>query len=145
LSIAEQYVEFIRWLQEGDLLSYDHDSVSWSCDDEEICLTIIISEVGDFLVDKLEQLPQDMKEVLKAAACLGSHVDEELIEYVLKKPVACILNEASAKGQFDMVTDMINTTNGISHDQRKAYVLSHAIRECGLGCQGRRPALIVEA
>jgi predicted ATPase len=91
-------IEFIRWLQDGDLLSYDYDSASWGWDDEEISLTINICKVGDFLVDKLEQLPRDTKEVLKAAACLGSHVDEELIEYVLKKPVYCILKEAAAKG-----------------------------------------------
>lgn len=91
-------IEFIHWLQEGDLLSYDPDSASWSCDDEEIGLTINTRKVGDFLVDKLEQLPPDMKEVLKAAACLGSHVDEGLLEYVLKKPVGYILNEAAGKG-----------------------------------------------
>jgi predicted ATPase len=91
-------IEFIRWLHERDLLYYDHDSASWSVDDEEINLTINVCNVGHFLVDKMEQLPRDMKEVLKAAACLGSHVDEELIEYVLKKPVGNILNEAAAKG-----------------------------------------------
>jgi predicted ATPase len=116
-------IEFIRWLQEGDLLFYDYDSASWSCDDEEISLTINICKVGDFLVDKLEQLPQDMKELLKAAACLGSHVDEELIEYVLKKPVADILNEAAAKGVLKY--DELRGSYLFEHDgiQEAAYRL----------------------
>jgi histidine kinase len=91
-------IEFLRWLQDADLLRYDRALASWRWDAEEISLTINICKVGDFLVDKLEQLPQDMKEVLKVAACLGSQVDGELIKYVLKKPVVSILNEAAAKG-----------------------------------------------
>jgi predicted ATPase len=116
-------IEFIRWLQEGDLLSYDHDSASWSYDDKEISLTINICKVGDFLVDKLEQLPQDMKEVLKVAACLGSHVNEELIENVLKKPVADILNEAAAKGVLKY--DELRGSYLFEHDgiQEAAYRL----------------------
>jgi predicted ATPase len=112
-------IEFLRWLQDADLLHYDRDLASWRWDDEEISLTINICKVGDFQVDKLDQLSQDMKEVLKVAACLGSHVDGELIEYLLKKPVGDILNEAAAKGILKL------------NESRGSYLFEHDDRQEG--------------
>jgi predicted ATPase len=106
-------IEFLRWLQDSALLYYDRDLACWGWDDEEISLTINVCKVGDFLIDKLEQLTKDMKYVLKVAACLGSHVDGELIEYVLKKPVGNILNDAAAKGILKL------------NESRGSYVFEH--------------------
>jgi predicted ATPase len=91
-------IEFIRWLQDSGLLLFDGESGSWVWDADEIRMTIDLCQVGDFLNDKLEQLPVEMRDVLKVAACFGSNVDETLIEYVLDRPVGAILDEAAAIG-----------------------------------------------
>jgi predicted ATPase len=91
-------IEFLRWLQSSDLLYYDHISGSWKWDEDEIHLTINVCQVGDFLVDQLEQLPGDVKEVLKVVACLGTYLNEELIAFVLKKSIGNELVQAAKKG-----------------------------------------------
>ena len=106
-------IEFLTWLQESELLHFDSVSQAWDWDVEEIEMTINTRKVGDYLIDKLEQLPKDMKEVLKASACLGAHIDEHLLEYVLGIPVTSILEEAVRRGIL------------LSDDARGGYVFEH--------------------
>lgn len=91
-------IEFIRWMQDSGLLLFDSKIGSWIWDVDEIRMTIDLCHVGDFLTDKLEQLPMEMRDVLKVAACFGSHFEETLIEYVLDCPVGTILTDAVGIG-----------------------------------------------
>ena len=112
----------LKWLQQSDLLTYDDDDDEWGWDVEEIRDAIDPCDVAGFLGDILEQqIGLETREVLKVAACLGFHVEEELIEYVLGRPVASDLNEALVKGA--LVVDEARGGYAFSHDgvQEAAY------------------------
>jgi len=116
-------IEFVRWLQDSGLLSFDESTGTWQWDSDEISMTINVCRVGDFLVDRLELLPMDTRDVLKVAACFGSHLDEKLIEYVLGRPVGDIVVQAAAKGI--LVFDETHGNFAFEHDgmQSAAYNL----------------------
>jgi predicted ATPase len=116
-------IEFIRWLQAKGLLLFDSDTGSWIWDSDEIRMTVDFCQVGDFLKDKLEHLPVEMRDVLKVAACFGSHVEETLIEYVMDRPVGAILDEATAIGV--LVLEGAPGNYAFEHDglQEAAYEL----------------------
>jgi len=91
-------VEFLRWLQDSELLYIDHSTGSWKWDAQDIEMTIDNRQVGDYLVDEIEQLPRNVQDVLKVAACLGPHLDEELLQYVLGVSVKSALDQAARIG-----------------------------------------------
>jgi predicted ATPase len=72
-------IEFLRWLHKADLLYYDGSMDSWTFDPDEIHIhipqTINMCHADAFLLDRMEQLPREVKEVLKVAACLGTQVE----------------------------------------------------------------------
>jgi predicted ATPase len=107
-------VQFIKWLQRSDLLCYNNDADQWEWDMEEIALTAHPSRVADFVrVKVMDQLSAETKEVLMVAACLGFHLEELLIEYVLGHDVSFNLNEGLAagalvaRGGFAFVHDVV--------------------------------------
>jgi len=92
-------VEFLRWLSDEKLLEYDAAKGTWILYDCDVRLSINACRLGDFLVDKLEQLPRDFQEVIRVAACFGSEVNEEVLKAVF--PVDTVidqLHEATSRG-----------------------------------------------
>jgi energy-coupling factor transporter ATP-binding protein EcfA2 len=92
-------LEFLRWLYEEELLTFNSSQGLWTLDDNEIGLTLDSCRLGDFLVDKLEQLPADVQKTISVAASFGSDVDEELLRLVLPpESVKHCLREAARRG-----------------------------------------------
>ena len=116
-------IEFIRWMQDSGLLTFDETENSWKWDTEEIRMTINVCNVGEFLVDKLELLPMELRDVLKVAACFGHQIEKELIEMVLGFPVEKLLAHAADHGILGF--DRTNGRYVFEHDsmQSAAYNL----------------------
>ena len=119
---------FIQWLVQSGLYLYSANGsvvksdgqLRW--DLEAVRQAVEPREVTEFLGYRLEQeFGHDTREVLKVAACLGFHVEEELIEYVLGRPVAQNANEALVKGAF--ISDEARDRYAFAHDdvQKAAY------------------------
>lgn len=51
-------IEFLRWLYQEEFLQYNDSEGIWSVQDDEIELAIDPCRLGDFFVEKLEQLPK---------------------------------------------------------------------------------------
>jgi histidine kinase len=115
-------VQFIKWLQQSDLLYYNKDSDQWEWDVEAIAMTELPRLVSDFFrVKVMDQLSAETKEVLKLAACLGFHIEEEMIEYVLGRNVSLNLSEGLAAGA--LVVSPARGGYSFAHDgvQEAAY------------------------
>lgn len=113
--------EFIRWLEETEVLEYDQDLMRWTYDHQEISLTSKCGGAGEFLVNKIKQLPASTQEVLKVASCLGSVIDEELLRIILNFDVSHALKAAMKQGL--LVTDHHQNFYVFAHDvtQKAAY------------------------
>ena len=95
-------MEFLRWLSDERLLEYDAAQGTWILHDNDVRLASIDAcKLGDFLVDKLEQLPEDVREVIKVAACFGNDINEELMNAVFTADyVSDRMHEATSRGVF---------------------------------------------
>ena len=108
-------VDFLRWIQENGLLYFDRGMGAWRWNAHEIDLMIDVNRVGSFLVDKIEQLPVHVRDVLKVSSCLGPHLDMELLEYVLGVP-----EKAVERAVVEAVQSGV-----ISNDDSGGYVFQH--------------------
>jgi len=94
-------MEFLRWLSDEELLQYDAAEGTWILHDSDERLALNTFCLGSFLVHNLQQLPDDVKEVIKVAACLGNEIDEALLKAVLCSEVVTEqLHEATSHGVF---------------------------------------------
>jgi predicted ATPase len=107
-------MEFMRWLEDEGLLKYDQGS--WNWDETEIGLTISTNRVGDFLQDKLERLPKEVQEAIKVAACLGSNIDQPLLDLLMGACQFNVLEDAVEKGVLVIQQDEYRfKTDGFHH------------------------------
>lgn len=115
-------IEFFRWLLEEKLLLFNQDRIRWEWELHEIS-SIKHNSVGDFMVDKLEQLPDNVKELLKIASCLGSFVNENLLSLVVDFDLTSALEVSMERGK--LVFDRRHRTYAFTHDvaQKAAYAL----------------------
>ena len=126
-------IRFLDWLLNLHLLTIDEDSGFWSWDEDDILITIGARKADDYLVgigDRYEpKLPEDVREMLKVAACLGPQLDERLLEYVLQVPVARTLRQAKKLGVLKQ--DETRRTYTFEHDkmQQAAYRLIPGIEK----------------
>ncbi len=116
-------IEFFRWLLEEELLEFNQDSMRWEWRQEEISLSIKQDRVGDFMIDKLEQLTNPVQELLKIASCLGSIVNEDLLRLVVDFELTPALEKSVERGM--LVYDEKHRLCAFTHDvaQKAAYAL----------------------
>jgi len=76
--------ELLRNFQDKGILRYEEASRQWTCDIEQIPLTLgDIHSVSDLFKAKILALPPSIQETLKIAACLmATQVDESLLKLV---------------------------------------------------------------
>jgi predicted ATPase len=116
-------IEFFRWLLEEKLLEFNQDSLRWEWRQEEISLSIKHDRVGDFMIDKLEQLSDPVQELLKIASCIGSVVNEDLLRFVVDFELTPALEKSMERGM--LVYDDKHRSYAFTHDvaQKAAYAL----------------------
>ncbi|GKY99646.1 hypothetical protein MPSEU_000918600 [Mayamaea pseudoterrestris] len=95
---------FLHWLVKSELLDRHGASATepWTWDVDEIRLSLPSAQkmdVVDFLSGRfLEELPCDLKETLKVAACIGSHISGRLVEHAFGTSALPCLREARERG-----------------------------------------------
>jgi predicted ATPase len=116
-------IEFFRWLLEEKLLAFNQDSFRWECRQDEIALSIKHDRVGDFMIDKLEQLTKPVQELMKIASCLGFVVKKDLLRLVADFELTPALEKSMERGM--LVYDEKHRSYAFTHDvaQKAAYAL----------------------
>jgi predicted ATPase len=127
--------ELLRDMQDEGILSFDETTNQWTCDFHKVPLKLDgIESVLDLSKAKVKELPENVQETLKIAACLGSCViDESLLQMI--DPIGSAsshLKHAAVKGIFtweggtyNFASDSIHqaTYDLIPMDDRGAYHL----------------------
>ncbi|MGA8655048.1 MAG: PAS domain S-box protein [Chthoniobacterales bacterium] len=65
-------IQFLNTLAEEGLLEFDRHEAAWRWDINQISAKRITDNVVDFMVEKLNRLPDTAREALKKLACLGN-------------------------------------------------------------------------
>jgi histidine kinase len=71
--------QFLKKLADESLLHFNHHSKEWQWDLKKIHESDITDNVVDMLANKITLLPEQTKEILKVAACIGSQFDIETL------------------------------------------------------------------
>jgi predicted ATPase/signal transduction histidine kinase len=72
----------LRYLHRSGLLTYQADQRAWSWDLARVEAVAATDNVVDFLVARLDGLPEEVRSLVKMAACIGRRVPSELLEGV---------------------------------------------------------------
>jgi predicted ATPase len=112
-------IEFLRWLEENEILT--KASHGWDLDSDEASL-VVESAPREFLLDNLRTLPKTSQDILKVAACLGSVINQQLIQYVVGFEPSDTLSDLQRQG---LLTRDPANLYGFEHDsiQNAAYQL----------------------
>jgi predicted ATPase len=88
----------LRSLQDEELLQFDEDTMQWTCDSHMIRVTVEARTAHDIFKTKINDLPADVQETLKIASCLGSRIEQYLLQEIVTGDISSHLNMAAAKG-----------------------------------------------
>lgn len=80
------YIQFLNTLNKENVLKFNHKEGNWEWDLQDLNSASIPENLVDLMVDKIEQLTDSEKEVLKLASCIGSGFDLGLLQKILNTP-----------------------------------------------------------
>ncbi|MBI9069227.1 MAG: AAA family ATPase [Salinivirgaceae bacterium] len=93
-------IEFLKSLYQAELLQFNNISGAWDLDTKHIEKSEVAENVADLISKRLDNLSEDIRNILKYAACIGSKFNAYLIYNASKntwKTTINLLNEASEK------------------------------------------------
>jgi len=77
--------QFLKFLHEEGLISFDLNSGYWQCDIAQVKIRAVTDDVVEFMAIQLQKLPQNTQNVLKLAACIGNKFDLATLAMVSEK------------------------------------------------------------
>jgi PAS domain S-box-containing protein len=77
--------EFLRMLYSENLLTFDAKQLSWQWDIAQIEAQDITDNVVELLLLKLKKLPEETRQILRLAACVGAEFDLETLAIVCER------------------------------------------------------------
>lgn len=84
--------QFLGSLHHEGLISYDPQRNRWSCDVQRIGQLDIVGDVIELLIPRMQQLGNGVKEILRIAACIGTHFELQQLSGILDKSPATVLS-----------------------------------------------------
>ncbi|WP_235355393.1 AAA family ATPase [Aliterella atlantica] len=77
--------EFLRMLYSENLLTFNAEHLSWQWNTTQIQARNITDNVVELLLLQLKKLPEETRQILRLAACVGSQFDLETLAIVCEK------------------------------------------------------------
>lgn len=105
--------EFMHSLYNDRLIEIDA-SLGWKWDMEKISRMRVTANVVEFMADKINKLPEEVKDILKICACIGNRFDLETLSVILNKQIG---------GVLDILTKAMN--EGFIGISGSGYVFHH--------------------
>ncbi len=125
-------IKFLESLAENGSIEFDRQDRSWQCDLSKIKLQSLTNDEIELIADRLQQLPEAVRELLKLAACLGMKFDLSTLAISCQQSelaVAKILCLALDAGAIVPTTETYNFCESIAEmtkiDRAILYQLSH--------------------
>lgn len=82
--------QFLKNLFEMNIITFDMEK-GWTWDNVKLRSMQVTDNLVDLLVDKINRLAPETRDVLKVCACIGNRFDLDMIALMLSKPIAHIL------------------------------------------------------
>ena len=116
--------QVLRSLEDHGLIALDTATGRWRWDMDTLRDLDITDNVVELLVGKLKELPIDIQETLKVAACIGNQFDMATLTVVIERDGDAILDHVHAAVTADLIWERENRGFFV-HDrvQEAAYAL----------------------
>ncbi|MEM9806954.1 MAG: AAA family ATPase, partial [Cyanobacteria bacterium P01_D01_bin.56] len=136
--------QFLQELHHNNCITFDFETGYWHYDMSRIQQLPVSNNVVNFMVERLQKLPEATQNVLQLAACIGNHFDLDVLAIVCNQPQediashlwkalqgGLVLPEDKTHKVFQGIADNQQLTNNINtsyrflHDrvQQAAYAL----------------------
>ncbi|KTT28231.1 ATPase [Pseudomonas oryzihabitans] len=117
--------QLLRSLQQEGLLEFDGESGQWHWELPRLQALDVYDNVVDFMVGKLQELPDSTAELLQWAACLGTSFSSERLALLMAKAPADIRRLCQAlvqeglliEAEAEAAAEQAPTTYSFPHDQ----------------------------
>ncbi|OZH51235.1 serine/threonine protein kinase [Hydrocoleum sp. CS-953] len=77
--------QFLKGLHEDECIKFEADAGYWQCDLTEVRQLALTDDVVEFMVGRLQKLPETNHNVLKLAACIGNQFDLAILAVVCEQ------------------------------------------------------------
>ncbi|MEM6451402.1 MAG: AAA family ATPase, partial [Cyanobacteria bacterium P01_D01_bin.105] len=74
--------QFLTGLYEDDCITFDPEVGYWQCDLTQVRQNTLIDDVVEFMVRRLQKLPEQTQQVIKLAACIGNRFDLDTLAII---------------------------------------------------------------
>jgi histidine kinase len=99
--------QFIKKLAEDNLIYFDSNTSKWCWNSESISAMNVTENVVDLMVGKIQKLPDETKQTLQLASCIGSGFDIKTLSIVAEESETILANKL-----WDLVKEgFINPSN----------------------------------
>ena len=71
--------QFLVGLYQDGYIKFNRDALYWQCDLTEVLQLSLTDDVVEFMVSRLQKLPETTQDILKFAACIGNQFDLETL------------------------------------------------------------------
>jgi len=134
--------EFIKSLKDKKIL-YRNEYNQWQWHDHKLNALSVTENVVDLMTERLKRLPLEHREILHAAACIGTSANTDILQHILKiadKPFEKAIQEMVHEGVISAFSyDNSNNLDGLkfSHDriQQAAYLQDNLTTKEHIHCQ----------
>lgn len=126
-------IQFLTLIRDKGFLHYDISSMKWTWVEEDIRRSTVVSNnVLSALMEKVDKLPSDAKQLLQVLTCLGAIFSEDLM--LLVHANLNTLEESSSSGAVrspkvileSLITEGLLETVQLSGNTSKCYCFSHS-------------------
>lgn len=107
--------QFMQILYDKALLVLD-DTRTWTWNMDRIRTLTVTENVAVLLADKIQALPQRIRDVLKVASCIGNRFDLELLAHLMTMPIDAMLRDLTLLVNGKLI-DAYGDAYAFTHDR----------------------------
>lgn len=94
---------FLKYCNDKKVLFYNYDEMKWDWNRNEIHNCPISDNVADYLISKIQTLPDATQDLVRIAACIGNHFDVETLAALTHQDAQKITEDLKPAIQEEMM------------------------------------------
>ncbi|MXN65810.1 AAA family ATPase [Stappia sp. GBMRC 2046] len=110
-------IELLKSLEEERLIRFDRARGKWTWDIEEVAQAAISESIVDFMLESLKKLPDETRNALQLAACIGSLFDLRTLSVIYERPMAAVLDVLMSALRRNVIVPLDDTYRYVNDAQ----------------------------